>query len=99
MCLGSWRNRQRSRLLICEGLGSNPSDPTEESFVIRHSRMTNDQRRVTKLEGQAKGRWQPSRKRPSSNALRVQLPLLPLVYRIGGRLTVGCLALNEVMKV
>ena len=29
-------------------------------------------------EGQANGRWQPSRKRPSSNALRVQLPLLPL---------------------
>src|SRR6266849_10335640 len=30
-------------------------------------------------EGRANGRWQPSRKRPSSDALRVRLPLLPLV--------------------
>ena len=54
-------------------------------------------------ERQANGRWQPSRKRPSSNALRVRLPLFPLMrlrdYCFGDRLTVGFLALNQETKV
>jgi hypothetical protein len=75
-------------------------------------------------ERQANRRWGPFRKRSSSNALRVRLPLFPLNEckcpwpsgkgdnlpnclrwvrfpqgTLGDRLTVGCLALNQAMKV